>query len=85
MVDTGIGIATTGERGRRKHRTIKRAGERKTVGPEKRGLRSDKDRDPKHGLTGRQRWGRVWECQRLRSPETKMQRRDGERELEPSA
>lgn len=44
-VDTGIG--TTGARGRRKHRTIKRAGDRKKGRQEKPGgRRNAKEKDP---------------------------------------
>lgn len=51
-MDTGI--ATIGERGRKKDRTIERGvGER--TGQKKQGLRGDKDKDPRCGLTRRQR------------------------------
>lgn len=60
MVDTGV--ATVGQRGRRRNRIIKRkrswrneSGSR--TGQETLGLRDDRDKDPKRGLTGRQRWG----------------------------
>lgn len=74
-MDTGI--ATVGARGKRKHRTIRRAGDRKKGGQEKPGGRRNAKDKEERGLTGGQsvasQEGRVGgrvgggRCKRLRS------------------
>lgn len=58
MVDTAIATNRNKRQEEGQNNTKRGAGERKMVGStgqEKLGLRNDKDKDPKHGLTGRQR------------------------------
>lgn len=77
MVDAGITTNRDKRQEEGQNNKKRGAGERKMVGQtgqEKRGLRNDQDKDPKHGLTGRQKWGTVY-VGVSKSTETEIQRR----------